>query len=135
MPLYRFKVSHDGGHIYLSTYGRTEQDARDLICRDQLCPDRCLTLKKVTRTFQVHNTANELKCGYVQTARTERKPGESDVVVKLWHSGGAYHVSIVKDPALNVLWGEDSGKQWYYYSALKDARKIFNALTKLAETF
>lgn len=133
--MYEFKVRHDDGQYRLSIYTQSEQEARAQICRVEGCPDNCITLTGVIRTFKTHKTAYQLKCGAVQTSRTERKPGESDVHVKLWYTDNTYHVSIVKDPAQYVLWGEDEGKQWQYYSTLKEARKTFNQFVKLAEKF
>ena len=135
MPTYTFKVLHDKGTHFVSIYAESGETALKWVCEKEGCPVRALRLVKIDRTFRTHKTAYQLKCGKVQVARTERKPGESDVVIKLWHSSGIYHVSIVKESALNVLWGEDEGKQWQYYSTLKEARKTFNAFIKLAETF
>lgn len=135
MPMYHFKVRHDDGHIFVSCYKQTEQEAREQVCRLEGCPDHALTLTKVERTFKTHKTAKQLKRFQVQTSRTERQPGESDVHVKLWCTDNTYHVSIVKDPALNVLWGEDEGKQWKYFDTVKEARETFAAFGKLAETF
>ena len=51
MNKYKAKVKHDKGHAVIYVYGNDEQDAREEVCRLELCPDSAIVKIQVIPYF------------------------------------------------------------------------------------
>lgn len=98
MNKYKAKVKHDKGHAVIYVYGNDEQDAREEVCRLELCPDSAIVKIKVIPYYVT--MTDKFMSGW---GMAERKTNKFIVVCENWKQAEAIERNAKKRPEMKYI--------------------------------
>lgn len=124
MNKYKAKVKHDKGHAVIYVYGNDEQDAREEVCRLELCPDSAIVKIQVIPYYVT--MTDKFMSGW---GMAENKTNKFIVVCENWKQAETIERNAKKRPEMKYI--NICTQKPRYGANIKESWKTFEQLGEI----